>query len=368
MYPINNQPELPWNDLPDLPIDESLYKTVDILEQLGKAKAEIGKLQGRSVVLKNQPELLKAISLQECRASAAIDGIEIMDGALFKQASKGLGLAKGPSVAILQTQNALWWAHQQLAEGKPITMSFFIAVFRKVRNSEESIRLEMINKSIQNEGAGALANETVYTPPTGRMVIMKKLENLAYFINHSEIDPLIKMAIAHYQFEAIHPFESGNGIVGRLINILVLQREKQIDLPILYLSQFISKHRKQYTAALAGVSSRGDWTTWLLFMLKALEETAKLTFEKINQIAELKQIQINQVERKAKTIRRPDELIHALFEQPYTKVKHLTDQGVYAENTARLYLNELSKIGILEKKQLEGHHFYVNKALKKVLD
>lgn len=368
MYQVNNQPELPWNDLPDLPINEELFRTVEILEQLGKAKAELGRLQGRSEVLKDQPELLKAISLQECRASGAIDGIDLLDAAIYKQSSKGLKFAKGAAVDILQTQEALWWGHEQMTQGKPLTMSFFIDIYRKVKNTEESIRSAMINKSIQNEGAGAIAKDVIYTPPSGKIVILKKMENLAIFIKTAEVDPLLKMAIAHYQFEAIHPFESGNGMVGRILNILTLEKLGQLDLPILYLSQYISKNRAKYNRALAGVSSEGDWKSWLLFMLKALEETARLTYDKINQMVELKQIQIEQVKRKSKTIRRPEELIHAIFEQPYAKVKHLTDQGIFAENTARLYLNELSKIGVLDKKQLEGHHFYVNRQLMRILE
>jgi Fic family protein len=174
------------------------------------------------------------------------------------------------------------------------------------------------------------------------------------------------MAIGHYQFEVIHPFTDGNGRTGRIFNIHYLTSQGLLDYPILYLSKYIINNKSDYYAYLAGVSQRGDWQSWITYMLKAVEATANLTFAKINDIVAAKEAILNAVEADT-DIRRPDQLINMIFEQPFTKVKHLVDKKIYAENTARQYLNSLEEIGVVQKKIMNGHHYYLNNELYRIL-
>ena len=180
------------------------------------------------------------------------------------------------------------------------------------------------------------------------------------------LDPLLKMAIGHFQFEAIHPFRDGNGRTGRVFNIHYLTQKGLLDYPILFLSRYIIQNKDDYYGGLAGVSQRGDWQKWIIYMLRAVESTSILTFQKINHIIAAKDAILEVVE-KSTNVKRPEQLIQVVFTQPYTKVKHLTDAGLYAENTARAYLNELARIGVLEKRTIQGHHYYLNLELYNIL-
>ena len=201
-------------------------------------------------------------------------------------------------------------------------------------------------------------------------MIKEKLDNLVLFLNDDEnfrIDYLLKMAIAHYQFEAIHPFRDGNGRTGRVFNINYLTKKGLLDVPILFLSRYILDHKEDSYSGLSGVSQRGNWKYWLLFMLKAIEYTSIITFQKINEIVSAKDSILQFVKKDARKVRNPENLVNALFAQPFTKVKHLVDSGIYSENTARDYLNRLCEIHVLEKKEIEGRHYYLNLELYRIL-
>ena len=174
------------------------------------------------------------------------------------------------------------------------------------------------------------------------------------------------MAIAHYQFEAIHPFRDGNGRSGRIFNINILTQKGLLDLPILFLSKYIIDHKNEYYSLLAGVTQRALWERWIIYMLKAVETTANITFNKINDIIAAKDSIIQAIELETK-IRKTDQLVSRIFMQPLTKVSHLTDAKIYAEGTARNYLNQLCDLSILEKRTISGHHYYLNLELYRIL-
>ena len=202
------------------------------------------------------------------------------------------------------------------------------------------------------------------------MVINAKLTNLIEFVNNDEtfkIDHLLKMAISHFQFEAIHPFRDGNGRTGRIFNIHYLTKKGLLDLPILFLSRYIMDNKDDYYSGLMGVSQRGNWKTWLLYMLRAVELTSNITFHKINDIVFAKEAILNHIKKDAKKIRKPEELVEMIFTQPFTKVKHLQQAKIFSEATARDYLNQLCKLHVLEKKTMEGHHYYLNLELYRIL-
>lgn len=368
---INPDRNTPWNTLPLLPPPQELYYTTALLEKLIAAKTALAKVQGRSIVLPNQGLLINSISLQEAKASSAIENIFTTDDELYQAYSEEQhpeNIAGAPK-EVLRYREALWKGFTYLKNSSSFDSQYFIELYREVKNTQDSIRPAFLETVIKQGGSGLQAGKVVYTPPRGKGIIENKLSNLIDFINDDEqyaIDPLLKMAIAHYQFETIHPFRDGNGRVGRIFNIHVLTQKDLLDFPILFLSRYIITHKEEYYERLAGVSQRGEWYNWIAYMLKAVEETAHLTYTKINAIVAAKEA-IQQAIENDTAIRRAGQLTELIFEQPFTKVKHLTDRRMYAENTARNYLQTLCTMGILEKKLIQGNHYYLNLELYSIL-
>jgi len=369
-YPINPNRNVPWDNLPPLPIREELHQTIEILQKLGDAKAALGKLQGRSAVIPNQGLLINAISLQEAKISSEIENIFTTDDELYKAFSDKNDESSGASKEVLRYREALWSGYNYLQNAKKFDQNYFIRVFQEIKQTTDTIRPVFVPLTIKQGGSGPNAGQVIYTPPRDQAVIQDRLNNLVDFVNDDEqfkIDLLLKMAIAHFQFEAIHPFRDGNGRTGRVFNINYLTNKDLLDFPILFLSRYILDHRNDYYSGLMGVSQRGDWKNWLLFMLRAIENTSNQTFNKINDIVYAKDSILEHVKKEYPKLRNPEDLIEALFTQPLTKVKHLTETKIYAENTAREYLNKLCDLQVLEKKEMEGHHYYLNLELYRIL-
>ena len=370
LYSINPDRNKPWNSLPSLPIREELHDTIEILRKLGDAKAALGKLHGRSAVIPNQGLLINTISLQEAKISSEIENIFTTDDELYRELSDNNSVSNGSSKEVLRYREALWSGFNYLKTKKRFDQQYFIRVFQEIKQTSDSIRPSFIQLTIKQGGTGPNAGQVVYTPPRNQEIIQDRLNNLVDYVNDDEkypIDFLLKMAIAHYQFEAIHPFRDGNGRTGRIFNINYLTNKGLLDVPILFLSRYILDHKNDYYAGLNGVSQRGDWKNWLLFMLRAIENTSNQTFNKINDIVAAKDAILEHIKKEDPKLRNPDDLVGAIFTQPLTKVKHLTDQKIYAENTARDYLNKLCDLQVLEKKEMRGHHYYLNLELYRIL-
>jgi len=369
-YQINPDRNAPWNDLPLLPIHRDLFRKTEIYEMLGNAKAALARLQGRSAVIPNQGILINTISLQEAKASSAIENIFTTDDELYKAYSDQAKEAKGVSKEVLRYRETLWTGHQYMQEQTEFNERYFIQVFQEIKQTKDEIRPDFINTTIKQGGSGPNAGQVIYTPPRGVGVITEKLANLIEFVNDDEsykIDHLLKMAIAHYQFEAIHPFRDGNGRSGRIFNIHYLTKKGLLDSPILFLSRYILDNKDDYYSGLMGVSQRGNWKNWILYMLRAIEVTSNITYDKINEIVDAKESILNHIRNHNKNISRPEALVQMIFEQPFTKVKHLQEAKIFSENTARKYLNQLCDVRVLEKKTLEGHHYYLNLELYRIL-
>lgn len=371
LYPVNPDRTKPWNDLPELPIAPALYRDVDIYEQLGLAKEALALLAGRSIAIPNPGMLINSITLQEAKVSSAIENVFTTDDDLYKAVSdsKADGEAPGPAKEVLRYREALWEGYHYLEENGAFDREYFIRLYQIIQESGDEIRPPFARTFIRMGGTGPNTGKPAYTPPRGQGIVEARLDNLIDFLNDEQSQPddvLLKMCIAHYQFEVIHPFRDGNGRVGRIMNLHIITRHHQLDLPILYLSRYILEHKQDYYEYLAGVSQQGDWKSWFLYMLKAVEWTSRLTLRKVNDIIESKE-EILDVLRSQTDVRRPEDLAEAIFTQPYIKVNHLTDKGVYAENTARNYLNELADLQILEKKEIKGKHYYINPALVEIL-
>jgi Fic family protein len=370
LYQINPDRNIPWNELPLLPIREEIYHTVEILKSLGEAKAALARLNGRSTLIPNQGLLINTISLQEAKTSSAIENIFTTDDDLYKAYSDQNTDSAGASKEVLRYREALWSGYDQLQKIGHFNIDYFVKVFQEIKQTKEGIRPDFLNTTIKHGGTGPNAGKISYTPPRGAGIIKNKLDNLIIFLNDDDqyrIDYLLKLAIAHYQFEAIHPFRDGNGRTGRIFNIHYLTQKGLLDVPILYLSRYILDHKDDYYSGLMGVSQRGNWKEWILFMLSAIESTSNITFNKINEIISTKDTILEFVRRDKRKFRNPERLVESIFTQPFTRVKHMVDSGIYAENTARDYLNKLCEMQVLEKKVIEGHHYYLNIELYRIL-
>jgi Fic family protein len=370
LYSINPDRNVPWNDLPELPIKAEIYRTVDILEKLGDAKAALARLHGRSAIIPNQGLLLNTISLQEAKISSEIEDIFTTDDELYKAYSNQHIESSESSREVLRYREALWSGYNYLQNTGQFDLDYFIKIFQEIKQTNDGIRPDFLNITIKQGGSGPGAGKVSHTPPRGVEIIKAKLNNLINFLNDDEqyrTDHLIKMAIAHFQFEAIHPFRDGNGRAGRVFNIHYLTNKGLLDVPILFLSRYILDHKDEYYSGLMGVSQRGNWKDWLLFMMRAIESTSDITFHKINEIVSVKDSILDYVKKDVRKFRNAEDLTEFIFTQPFTKVKHLVDSGIYAENTARDYLNRLCDMQVMEKREIEGHHYYLNLELYRIL-
>ena len=369
-YAINPDRTVPWNALPELPIEKDLYEDIEVYRQLGDSKAALGRLQGRSIAIPNQALLINSISLQEAKASSAIENIFTTDDELYKAFSEqNLNQATGPAKEILYYREALWEGHKHLQTHDKIDIDYFIKMYRVISRFNDGIRTPIAQIVIKEGGTGPNAGKVFYTPPRGKGIIEAKMDNLIEFLNDDDkypLDPLLKMAIGHFQFEAIHPFRDGNGRTGRIFNINYLTQRGLLDYPILFLSKFIIDHKDDYYAGLSGITQRGSWKSWLTYILKAVEVTSNITYNKINDIIATKEAILDAI-IKDTDIQRPELLVNAIFTQPYTRVKHLVNNQSYSENTGRKYLDRLVEMGILEKREVGKGHYYLNLELYRIL-
>jgi Fic family protein len=360
--PMSFNPAKPYNDLPKLPPAADL-ETPTVLKAAILAHRELAELKGKAGIIPNQAILINSLILQEAKASSEIENVVTTNDKLYEAFSAGDDKYDPHTKEVLRYREALWTGFKQLEE-RPLSTDHFIDIVQTIKHDESGVR---------NTSGTVIANpntrKIIYTPPEGEERIRELLGNLVEYIhaNDSEVDPLVKMAVVHYQFEAIHPFEDGNGRAGRIINILYLVQKGLLTLPVLYMSGFIIANKADYYRLLRGVTEKQEWERWILFMLEAVELTARETTRKIEAIGEL----LEETVQKAKD-RLPDrvyskELIELLFEQPYCKIKFLVDKGIAKRQTAGDYLNELEKAGILESKQSGREKLYLNTALYELL-
>ncbi|MBW7867889.1 MAG: Fic family protein [Brumimicrobium sp.] len=368
-YKLNPDRNKPWNELPTLPIDSKYYITIPILEQLAKTKFSIGRLQGRSIAIPNQGILVNSISLQEAKASSAIENIFTTDDELYKAFSQTQPAEQlsGTAKEVLKYREAIWEGFSDIQGKENFDINYFEKVYRVITGHNDGMRPPFAQTYIKTGGSGPNAGKPFYTPPRGEGIIENKMDNFIHFLNDDDnypIDPLLKMCIAHFQLEAIHPFRDGNGRTGRVFNIHFLTKKGLLDYPILYLSRYILEHKDDYYQHLAGVTQRGAWENWIIYLLKAVEVTAHITYTKITDILNVKDAILKEIQNNA-SFKNPEFIVSALFTQPYTTVKHL--QTEFSENTARKYLDKLAEMKVVEKKISVGKAYYLNVELTRIL-
>jgi Fic family protein len=351
----------PYNDLPLLPPAYDL-ESIRVLRQCIAAARALAELKGAGNLIPNQSILINAIPLQEAKLSSEIENIVTTQDELFRAAVEESGRTDPRAKEVLRYRSALQHGYEALKE-KPLSLDLMIEVCSILDGDRVELR-DQERVIIEDAGASAV----VYTPPRGRVLIVSLLDNLVTFIRESgEIDPLIKMAVAHYQFEAIHPFVDGNGRTGRILNILVLLQAGLLDIPVLYLSRFIIENKQEYYRRLRGVTEDRNWEAWLLYMLTAVEETARWTTSRIMAIRDLLETTLEVCRRELPANVYSKELIELIFVQPYAKIGFLVDAGIAKRQTASVYLQELEKIGILQSDRRGREVIYRHQALVNIL-
>lgn len=348
--------------LSELPLNID-FETKKVLKALPAAHAALAELKGVSATIPNQNILINTLGLQEAKDSSAIENIITTHDDLYKS---GLELNTYRSQYAKEVQNyisALKKGYELVSGTGLLTNNNIIQIQAVLEENQAGFR-KLPGTALKNASTG----ETIYTPPQNYDEIMRLMTNLEQYINDSSIqdcDPLIKMAVIHFQFESIHPFYDGNGRTGRIINILYLIMQKLQSLPVLYLSNYIIKNKQDYYRLLQEVREKDSWEEWLLFMIKGVEQTARETIELTIKIRELMLDYKHRLRDNYKFY--SQDLLNNLFKHPYTKIEFIVNDLGVSRLTAANYLNKLANDKMLRKEKLGTGNYYINTELFNLL-
>ena len=345
----------PFNDLPALPPTAEV-ETAAVLKKAISASRALAELKGTAARMPNQAILIDSLVLQEARASSEIENILTTNDELYKAASDEAQPASAEAKEVLRYRQALNHGFRQI-ESRPLATGLFIEIAQIIKQTEFGVRRTPGTRIANSR------HETIYTPPEGEAVIRDKLSDLERFLHADDgMDVLVKMALAHYQFEAIHPFPDGNGRTGRILNILYLVERGLLNLPVLYLSRYIIDHKPAYYEGLRRVTEDGAWVDWVLYMLDAVEQTSLRTHRQITDMLALMESVRERVQRDAPGVYSKD-LIEQIFRQPYCKIQFLERAGMGTRQTCSKYLRELERLGVLHGRKFGREMYFINVAL-----
>lgn len=348
--------------LKKLPPQKNKVESFAILKQLSKSSQALGELKGIAQTMPNQEMLINAVVLQEAKDSSEIENIITTQDELYKALTSQTKQA--PHVKeVINYRKAIFIGYNLLKKQGFLKLKDIEFLQQTIIENKAGIR-SVPGTVLKNDKTG----EVVYTPPQDKEEILELLNNfLEHFnLNMEDTPPLINLAILHYQFESIHPFYDGNGRTGRILNILYLIINKLLDIPILYLSSYINENKTDYYRLLNKVNKEDDWEEYILYILKAIEQTAKQTISKIQAINQLLSETIAIVQQQETKIYRK-ELIELLFEQPYSKIEYVVEKLGVERKAASRYLNTLEKIGILTSEKVGRENIFVNTKLIEIL-
>ena len=349
-------------ELKELPLAID-FETKRILKRLPAAHSALAELKGIASTIPNQNILINTLGLQEAKDSSAIENIITTHDDLYKSE---LNLESFKSLNAKEVQNyitALKTGFKLISKDQLLTNKVILQIQAVLENNRAGFR-KLPGTALKSSTTG----ETIYTPPQAFDEITRLMSNLEKFINDPELgnyDPLIKMAIIHFQFESIHPFYDGNGRTGRIINILYLILQQLQTLPILYLSSYIIKNKSDYYRLLQEVREKNSWEEWILFMINGIEITSRETIELIIQIRDLMLDYKHRLRDNYKFY--SQDLLNNLFKHPYTKIEFIVSDLKVSRLTAANYLNKLAEDGILKKAKLGTGNYYINEPLFKLL-
>lgn len=348
--------------IPHLPLSYDLETKV-ILKQLNQANRRLAELKGVALTIPNENILVSTLTLQEAKDSSEVENIVTTQDDLYQGAAESLSnfVANAATKEVLNYREALQHGFRLVKEKGVLTSSIIREIQKMLEHNSAGFR------SVPGTALKRSDGKTVYTPPQDKQTILELMDNLERFINDdrlSDLDPLIKLGIIHHQFESIHPFYDGNGRTGRIVCVLYLVLTGHLDLPILYLSRYITHNKGEYYRLIQAIRDKNEdnsaqWEAWILFMLKGIEETAIETTRLVKGISKLM--------AEFKTILRPKfgkqyrhELLNNLFFHPYTKVEFLEKEMMVSRITANRYLNSLVETGLIERIKIGRSYYYMN--------
>jgi Fic family protein len=353
--------KIPYNSLPILPPTADI-ETKNILRKTISAGRALAQLNGALQNLPNPALFLDTIYLQEAKASSEVENIITTNDDLYQSLVAERKIENAATKEVLSYKQALWLGLEELKTKPFITTNLCIKIVQCIKQNTASIRVTPGTTLSTPQG------DVIYTPPSGENVIREKLANLEKFINGAEnIDPLIKMALMHYQFEAIHPFADGNGRTGRILLLLYLKMSGLLNIPAIYLSEYIIKHKTAYYQKLRAVTENDEWEAYILYMLDMIEETATKGLERLHKIIDIMDKTAEEIKKVLPKIYSKD-LIEVLFRLPYTKRQHLIDEEIGNLKTVGNYLIALEEQGFLKSQKVGKEKLYLNQRLLNILE
>jgi len=353
------QPDQPYLSLPTLPPKVDI-ETKAILKQCITARAALAELKQAAELIPNQSVLINTLPLLEAGASSEIENIVTTTDKLF-QHLRNEDQADPATKEALRYSRALFEGFQALSQ-HPLNTRTVEEICTQIKGVQMSVR-KVSGTALGNHKTG----EVIYTPPVGEDILRTMLGDWERFLHNAvEIDPLIRMAVAHYQFEAIHPFTDGNGRTGRIVNSLFLIQEGLLTLPILYLSRYIIQNKTDYYRLLLQVTREQDWESWIIYILKGVEETATWTTAKIAAIKALSEHTVEYVRNKLPKIY-SHELVSLIFELPYCRISSLGEAGIAKRQAASQYLKQLVEIGVLIEAPVSKEKLFIHPKLMQLL-
>ena len=342
--------------LEKLPLKEEI-ETKRVLKQLSITSRALAELKGVARTMPNQNILINAIMINEAKASSGIENIVTTHDEIYKAMVKPYDISPNAK-EVVDYRRAIWTGFTIIKEKGFINLSTITKIQEEIEHNNAGIR-STLGTVIKNSAT----NEIIYTPPQEKQEILDYMDNLINYVNNNDdnIDPLIKLAIIHYQFESIHPFYDGNGRTGRILNILYLVLTELLDTPILYLSKYIINNKQEYDRIFQKTRKSNNYEDCIIYILKGIEETSLSTINIINKIRlEMKQMK-DELRQKTKIYSK--ELLEALFFEFYTKASYIKEQLNVSERTALRYLNELENQGFITSEKIGRERIYKNERL-----
>lgn len=348
-----------------LPLPGSIQlETEDVLRQLTRSHRQLAELKGAVATIPNESILIDTLTLQEARDSSAVENIITTQDELYQMDHLRGRFSSPAAKEVHNYVEALKIGFARVRRNGFIRLDDILAIQETLEQNRAGLR-KLPGTVLKNEHTG----EVVYEPPQHPNEILPLMDNFVAYLNRDDAgdpDPLVRMAVLHFQFESIHPFYDGNGRTGRILNLLHLLLHGLLDFPVLYLSRFIVQHKSAYYEGLQAVRTSGAWESWLLYMLKAVEETARTTLALVAAIRELMQLTKHRMRAELPRIYR-QELLNTLFRHPYTKIEFVQRDLKLSRPTATKYLQALAAAKILRKQRIGSTNFYINQELFSLL-
>jgi len=343
-----------------LPFTQTV-ETIKVLKKTISANRALARLNGVAKIIPNQAILINSLVLQEAKDSSEIENIITTHDELYR-ASLNIADVTKEAKEVQNYSSALLKGYQLVKENKLLLKKYIVEIQEELEQNNAGVRKQS-GTNLKNAHTG----EVIFTPPQEYETLQNLLSNLEKFINEpNDVDPLVNMAIIHYQFETIHPFYDGNGRTGRIINIMYLILKDLLDIPILYLSRYIIQNKSDYYRLLQEVRTEGKLEEWILYMLDGVEQTALETIELVESIYGLMQETASILKEKLPKIYSKD-LIEILFMHPYTKIDFLVTRLSITRKTASSYLKQIEDLELLDSIKIGRSKYFINKELFKLL-